>query len=60
MLSCIFSKENYYRLRSGSQPPKMVRKYGVRARREDVEMVPLPLDDEEEEDIVFELNQNNR
>lgn len=36
----------------------MVQKYGVRANRSDIEMRPLPLDDEEDDDTVFEIGNN--
>lgn len=48
-----------YRLRNGSQPPTQVRKYGVLTRRGDVEMLPLPLDDDDEDDTVFDLGNHS-
>lgn len=33
----------------------MVQKYGVRANRADIEMRPLPLDEEEDDDTLFEI-----
>lgn len=39
----------------------VVRKYGVRAKRTDLEMEPLPLDDDEDDETVFDVsNINNR
>ncbi|XP_050501132.1 uncharacterized protein LOC126881120 [Diabrotica virgifera virgifera] len=38
----------------------IIRKYGVRARRSDVEMRPLPLDDDEEDETVFDLSHLNK
>lgn len=52
-----------YRLRKGSQPSasQQIRKYGVMARRGDVEMLPLPLEEEEDDDTVFDVgNHSNR
>lgn len=40
--------------------PKIVKKYGERYRRTDVEMTPLPLnEDEEEDETVFDLENIN-
>ncbi|KAK4884572.1 hypothetical protein RN001_000843 [Aquatica leii] len=44
-----------YRLRHGSQPSTTVKKYGITARRSDMEMRPLELDDEDD-DTLFEVN----
>ncbi|KAJ8935019.1 hypothetical protein NQ314_013044, partial [Rhamnusium bicolor] len=39
----------------------LIKKYGVKTRRTDVEMEPLPLDDDEEDETVFDLGKmNNR
>ncbi|XP_072382327.1 uncharacterized protein [Diabrotica undecimpunctata] len=38
----------------------IIRKYGVRGRRSDVEMRPLPLDDDEEDETVFDLSHLNK
>ena len=46
-----------YRLRHGGQVSTTVRKYGVTARRSDLEMRHLELDDDED-DTLFEINQN--
>ncbi|KAB0803966.1 hypothetical protein PPYR_00936 [Photinus pyralis] len=46
-----------YRLRNGAQAPSTVRKYGVTARRSDLEMRRLELDDDDD-DTIFEINQN--
>lgn len=41
--------------------PKVIKKYGERNRRTDVEMTPLPLhDDDEEDETVFDLGSVNR
>ncbi|KAF2884235.1 hypothetical protein ILUMI_21927 [Ignelater luminosus] len=47
-----------YRLRHGSQPSTTVRKYGVTARRSDMEMRPLELE-EDDDDTLFEINNRN-
>ncbi|KAF5291340.1 hypothetical protein FQA39_LY03491 [Lamprigera yunnana] len=47
-----------YRLRHGSQPSTTVKKYGVTARRSDLEMRPLELDDDDD-DTLFEVNNQN-
>ncbi|VEN41716.1 unnamed protein product [Callosobruchus maculatus] len=52
MIFFIFLAIRVFRAPRG--PNVIVKKYGVRARRCDVEMEPLPLDDEEDE-TVFEL-----
>ncbi|KAK5648514.1 hypothetical protein RI129_003406 [Pyrocoelia pectoralis] len=46
-----------YRLRHGSQVSTTVKKYGVTARRSDLEMRRLELDDDDD-DTLFEINQN--
>ncbi|CAG9861352.1 unnamed protein product [Phyllotreta striolata] len=38
----------------------MVRKYGVRTRRSDLEMRPLPLDDDEDDETVFDVGNINK
>lgn len=38
----------------------IVRKYGVRTRRSDVEMRPLPLDDDDEDETVFDVGNLNK
>lgn len=43
------------RRKSGDKKHTMVRKYGIRARRTDVEMEPLPLSDDDEDETVFDL-----
>ncbi|XP_044265556.1 uncharacterized protein LOC123011913 isoform X2 [Tribolium madens] len=43
-----------------SKQPVMVSKYGVRTRRSDIEMTPLPLDEDEEDETLFELHNTNR
>lgn len=43
-----------FRLRPGAPPPTTVRKYGIVGRRSDMEMLPLPLE-EEDDDTVFEM-----
>ncbi|CAG9766241.1 unnamed protein product [Ceutorhynchus assimilis] len=48
-----------YRRRKQDKSKIMVRKYGVRARRTDVEMEPLSLSDEEEDETVFDLAANS-
>lgn len=45
------------RLRSGAPPPTIVRKYGVVGRRSDMEMLPLPLNEEEDDDTLFEVGE---
>lgn len=40
------------RLNKKSNSPKVVRKYGIKANRSDMEMRPLPLDEDDEEDTV--------
>ncbi|XP_017776327.1 PREDICTED: uncharacterized protein LOC108562478 [Nicrophorus vespilloides] len=50
-----------FRLRKGTKPPVMVKKYGILTNRSDVEMVPLPLSEDEDDDTIFEINNvNNR
>lgn len=41
--------------------PKIIKKYGERKRRTDVEMAPLPLhnDDDEEDETLFDLGNVN-
>lgn len=41
--------------------PKIIKKYGERNRRTNVEMTPLPLhdDDDEEDETVFDLGHVN-
>ncbi|KAF7283926.1 hypothetical protein GWI33_022754 [Rhynchophorus ferrugineus] len=36
----------------------VIQKYGVRQRRSDMEMVPLPLSDDEDDETVFDLTTN--
>ncbi|KAG5897841.1 hypothetical protein JTB14_011839 [Gonioctena quinquepunctata] len=38
----------------------LIRKYGIRTRRSDVEMTPLPLEDDDEDETVFEVGNLNR
>jgi hypothetical protein len=38
----------------------MVNKYGVRTRRSDIEMTPLPLDEDDEDETLFEVSSANR
>jgi hypothetical protein len=40
--------------------PLMVNKYGVRTRRSDIEMTPLPLDEDDEDETLFEVSSANR
>ncbi|XP_030764796.1 uncharacterized protein LOC115889029 [Sitophilus oryzae] len=47
-----------YRRKNVDKRRVLVTKYGVRARRSDVEMVPLPLSDEDEDETVFDLTAN--
>lgn len=53
---------NYnFRLRPGAPAPTTVRKYGVVGRRSDMEMLPLPLAEEEDDDTLFDMgSQGNR
>nr|XP_022903902.1 membrane protein FAM174-like [Onthophagus taurus] len=44
-----------YRVRKGVTRPTHVRKYGVLAQRSDIEMEPLHLDDDEDDDTVFDV-----
>lgn len=48
---CVF----YFSIRKGAPQSTHVSKYGVRARRGDVEMLPLPLDEDTEDDTVFDI-----
>lgn len=49
------------RLRPGAAPPATVRKYGIVGRRSDMEMLPLPLVEEDDDDTVFDMgSQMNR
>lgn len=45
------------RTRPGAPPPSTVRKYGVVGRRSDMEMLPLPLSEDEEDDTVFDVGE---
>lgn len=45
----------YLRTRKGDTKPLAVRKYGVLTQRTDIEMLPLPLDDEDDDDTVFDV-----
>lgn len=38
----------------------IIKKYGVRGRRSDLEMRPLPLDDDEDDETVFDLGNLNK
>ncbi|XP_057659642.1 uncharacterized protein LOC130895966 [Diorhabda carinulata] len=38
----------------------IIKKYGVRGRKSDVEMKPLPLDDDEDDETVFDLGNLNK
>lgn len=50
-----------FRLRPGAPAPTTVRKYGVVGRRSDMEMLPLPLAEEEDDDTLFDMgSQGNR
>lgn len=49
-----------YRLKNGSSSPSIVQKYGIRANRSDLEMQPLPLEEEEDEETVFEVGNGSR
>lgn len=42
-------------MRTGGTRPTAVRKYGVLTQRTDIEMLPLPLDDDEDDDTVFDV-----
>jgi len=57
-LTMIYFLFRSYRLRHGSQPSTTVRKYGITARRSDMEMRPLELDDEDD-DTLFEIGSPN-
>lgn len=45
----------FFSTRKGGIRPTAVRKYGVLTQRTDIEMLPLPLDDEEDDDTVFDV-----
>lgn len=59
LLTIFYFLYKTYRLRNGTQPPTQVRKYGVLTKRGDVEMLPLPLDDDDEDDTVFDLGNHS-
>ena len=46
--------------RKRGRHPVMVSKYGVRTRRSDIEMTPLPLEEDEEDETLFDVNSTNR
>ena len=46
---------NVFRVRNGAIRQNIVRKYGVVTERSDMEMLPLPLDDDEDDDTVFDM-----
>ncbi|XP_018576938.1 uncharacterized protein LOC108915403 [Anoplophora glabripennis] len=47
--------------RKGNKKSPLIKKYGVKTRRSDIEMEPLPLDEDEEDETVFDLgNVTNR
>lgn len=59
LLLLLFLGFRMYRLQKGGNKPNvMVRKYGVLTNRRDVEMLPLPLDEDDEDDTVFEVHEH--
>jgi len=56
VLLLIYLGVRMFRLGKSNKPPTMVRKYGILTNRADVEMLPLPLSEDEDDDTVFELN----
>lgn len=48
----------HFRLRKASSNPVMVQKYGIRTNRSDIEMRPLPLDEDDDDDTLFEVGNN--
>lgn len=48
------------RLKNNSNSTAMVQKYGIRANRSDLEMQPLPLGEEEDEETLFEVGSTSR
>ncbi|GJQ80813.1 hypothetical protein Trydic_g9400 [Trypoxylus dichotomus] len=54
-LTVLYVSYRFYRTRTNTTRPTAVRKYGVLTQRTDIEMLPLPLDDEEDDDTVFDV-----
>ncbi|KAK9693836.1 Protein of unknown function (DUF1180) [Popillia japonica] len=54
-LTVVYVSYRFYRMRTGGTRPTAVRKYGVLTQRTDIEMLPLPLDDDEDDDTVFDV-----
>lgn len=61
-LIMVYVSYHFYRSRKPTTRPTTVRKYGVLTQRTDIEMLPLPIDDDEEDDdTVFDVgNHMNR
>ncbi|XP_050292796.1 membrane protein FAM174A-like [Anthonomus grandis grandis] len=49
-----------YRRRKYDKSHTIIRKYGVRTNRSDLEMEPLPLSDDDEDETVFDLSANRQ
>lgn len=47
-------------MRPGAPAPATVRKYGIIGRRSDMEMQPLPLNEDDDDDTLFDAVRQNQ